>query len=166
METLPITANQYKIVLVGDGGVGKTAILHSIKGCDFEKRYIATVGCEVHPIYMKPSSLTSYAFYDTAGQEKYGGKFTNYLKGANLAVIVYDVTNRISYKNVSQWYKKIRSESPTVPVVLVANKTDCLTKKIVDPTFHSENGLQYFEVSAKTGENIETLLEYMMYTCA
>lgn len=154
----------YKIVLVGDAAIGKTAILRNIKGCEFEKRYISTIGCELHPIVMKPSSAVSYTFWDTPGQEKYSDKFTNYFKNANLVVLVYDITSSNSYKNIGKWIELIKTTSSTIPIVLVGNKSDS-TRKIQNPTFHIDNDIPYFEVSAKTGETMNTLIEYILYSC-
>lgn len=160
----------YKIVFAGDGGVGKTALLRTIKGNTFERRYISTVGCEVHPIYMNDSGVTSYSFYDTAGQEKYSGnnQWREYFTGANAVVLVYDITSKISYKNLKAWYDKVRSVNPTVPVLIVGNKCDCLDSRRIDenPSFPLEEGLQFFEVSAKTGVRVEILLESIARACS
>ena len=156
---------EFKVVLVGDSGVGKTSFLRKIKGCEFEKRYLSTIGCDVHPIFMKHSGSTSYTFWDTAGQETYSGKFISYFKGAHVVVLMYDISSKLSYTNLKKWYESVRSVNQTVPIILVGNKCDSDIRKVQNPDFHLEIGLPYFEISSKTGENIESALDYIIYLC-
>ena len=148
-----------KVVLLGDGGVGKTAILSRFKGNPREKRYIPTVGCEVHPLNY---NMKHYTVWDTAGQEKYAGNaFQSYLTGANVVLLVYDVTSRISYKNLQRFYDMAKTVEPTALCIVVANKMDCEDKMVETPTFHLANNLPFFEVSSKTNNNISQLHEYI-----
>lgn len=72
-----------------------------------------------------------FNIWDTAGQEKLGGLREGYYIGANAAIIMFDVTSRITYKNVPKWYKDLtRITDVTIPIVLVGNKVDCKDRKV------------------------------------
>jgi len=122
---------EYKLVLVGDGGVGKTVFVKRHLTGEFEKKYIATVGVEVNSMTLFTNhGPIKIHIWDTAGQEKLGGLREGYYVGASCAIIMFDVTSRITYKNVSKWYKDLTRICEGIPIVLVGNKVDVKDRKV------------------------------------
>ena len=89
---------------------------------------------------------------DIAGQEKLGGLRDAYYIGANAAIIMFDVTTRITYKNVPKWYKDVTRICDNIPIVLAGNKVDEKERKVRarNITFHRKKNLQYYDISAKS----------------
>lgn len=123
-----------KIVLLGDGSTGKTSFFERISNYNndnyrFNKRYKATTDFNLKNIRLSTNlgDITCF-FWDTAGQEKYGGDLRNaYIYGADAAIILYDVTNRDTIQNVQKWLDDINSvcnEKKSIPIVTVGNKID------------------------------------------
>lgn len=159
---IPPKIRTFKIALVGDGGVGKTTYLKRFLTGEFEKRYIPTVGAEIHDmgrlsLKVATDAHTRFEIWDTAGQEKYSGERTNYYKNAAAAIIMFDTTSLVSYKNVEKWYNDIREVSPNIPIVLVGNKCDSRDRKVSADriTFHRKHNLAYFDISAKSNYNFD-----------
>ena len=121
-----------KVLLVGDGGVGKTALVKKSGGGVFEKKYIATVGVEVHQI-------GEYSVWDCAGQEKFAGVRDGYFIGADAAILVLDVTSRLSYKRKSTWIQDVHRFCPGIPIVILANKCDIAEQKITQEQLDNLN---------------------------
>merc|ERR1712173_119660 len=87
--------------LVGDGGTGKTTFVKRHLTGEFEKKYVATLGVEVHPLVFHTNrGAIRFNVWDTAGQEKFGGLRDGYYIQGQCAIIMFDVTSRITYKNV------------------------------------------------------------------
>lgn len=149
---------EFKLVLVGDGGVGKTTFVKRHLTGEFEKKYIATQGVEVNTItFFTNHGAIKFHMWDTAGQEKLGGLREGYYVGAHCAIIMFDVTSRITYKNVPKWYKDLTRICESVPIVLVGNKVDVKDRKVKarQITFHRKRNLQYYDISAKSNYQFE-----------
>lgn len=136
------------IGVIGDAGVGKTALVNALKGISFEKRYLSTVGCEIHQV------SACMKLWDFAGQEKFMNLNEERLKKLDVILLMYDVTNHTTYKNLASWYNKIQSMCKDILVIIVGNKVDCEERNPI-PTFN----IPYYEISAKTGFNIQSLLD-------
>lgn len=145
----------FKIVLVGDAGVGKTTYVKRLLGDDFKMPYTATFGSKRHLVHFNASyGNVIFNVWDTAGQEKFSGVRENYYKNADAAIVMYDVNSLISYKNVQWWCDEIRTVNPDLPIVIVGNKCDIVGGRKV------ENG-SYFEISAKLKTFIYDPLYYI-----
>ena len=119
------TVVEFKLVLIGDGGVGKTTFVKRHLTGEYEKRYIATVGVEVHPLkFSTTRGNVVFNVWDTAGQEKLSGLRDGYYIGGQCGIIMFDVTSRITYKNVPKWHRDLIRVCENVPIVLVGNKVD------------------------------------------
>ena len=148
----------FKLILVGDGGTGKTTFVKRHLTGEFEKRYIATVGVDVHPLTFNTNcGMICFNCWDTAGQEKFGGLRDGYYIQGNSAIIMFDVTSRNTYRSVPNWYRDIVRVCDNIPMVLVGNKVDAPDRAVKARmiTFHRKKGLQYYDISAKTNYNFE-----------
>ena len=148
----------FKLVLVGDGGTGKTTFVKRHLSGEFEKKYIATVGVEVHPLVFHTNyGPICFNTWDTAGQEKFGGLRDGYYVQGQCGIIMFDVTSRITYKNVPNWHKDLVRVCENIPIVLCGNKVDIKERKVKAKTitFHRKKNLQYYDISAKSNYNFE-----------
>jgi len=148
----------FKLVLVGDGGTGKTTFVKRHLTGEFEKKYIATLGVEVHPITFHTNfGQICFNTWDTAGQEKFGGLRDGYYIQGQCGIIMFDVTSRITYKNVPNWHRDLVRVCENIPIVLCGNKVDVKDRKVKAKTitFHRKKNLQYFDISAKSNYNFE-----------
>ena len=148
----------FKLILVGDGGTGKTTFVKRHLTGDFEKRYIATVGVDVHPLTFQTSrGKICFNCWDTAGQEKFGGLRDGYYIQGDCAIIMFEVTSRQTYRNVPNWYRDITRVCDNIPIVLVGNKVDAPDRQVKAKmiTFHRRKNLQYYDISAKSNYNFE-----------
>jgi GTP-binding nuclear protein Ran len=148
----------FKLVLVGDGGTGKTTFVKRHLTGEFEKKYIATLGVEVHPLgFTTNYGKICFDVWDTAGQEKFGGLRDGYYINGHCGIIMFDVTSRITYKNVPNWHRDLVRVCETIPIVLTGNKVDVKERKVKAKTitFHRKKNLQYYDISAKSNYNFE-----------
>ncbi len=153
----------YKILLLGDSSVGKTCFLMRYVDNTFQEIHMSTIGLDykLKTVQLEDGKMVKIQIWDTAGQDRFRSITKNYYKGAHGIVLIYDVTNKKSFENVSNWINQIREEvSDKVTIVLVGNKIDEEEKRVVT----TEQGkkmaddfkLMFFECSAKTGVNIDS----------
>ncbi|KAG9509387.1 GTP-binding nuclear protein Ran, partial [Fragariocoptes setiger] len=155
---------KYKCVLVGDGGTGKTTFVKRHKTGEFEKKYIATLGVEVHPlVFFTRYGPIEFSVWDTAGQEKFGGLRDGYYIQSQAAIIMFDVTSRVTYKNVPNWHRDLVRVCDNIPIVLCGNKVDVKDRKVKAKAivFHRKKNLQYYDISAKSNYNFEKPFLYL-----
>ena len=157
-EAGPANAPTFKLVIVGDGGTGKTTFVKRHLSGEFEKKYIATIGVEVHPLTFHTNcGPIVFNVWDTAGQEKFGGLRDGYYVQGQCGIIMFDVTSRITYKNVPNWHRDLTRVCENIPIVLCGNKVDVKERKVKAKqiTFHRKKNLQYYDISAKCNYNFE-----------
>ena len=163
---------QAKIVLCGDGFVGKSTIRECYLGISFRPSYLQTIGADYatkNQTYSDDGQSLRLQIWDLAGQQKFSNIRQSFYKGTDGVVLVFDVSNPSSADKLVEWIKEIRKivQEP-VPMILVANKIDlrseveCLTsnkgKEIAQDLSQSfDNPIEFIEASAKTGENIEKI---------
>lgn len=149
---------KFKLVLIGDGGVGKTVLTKRRKTGEFEKKYITTMGVEVSNLCFHTSAgEIIFNIWDTAGQEKFSGLGDCYYNDADAAIIMFDVTAKCTYRSVPEYYEKFTTKCPSASVVLCGNKVDCKNRRVnpKDITFHRQVNIQYYDISAKSNYNFE-----------
>merc|ERR1719313_1795377 len=154
----PTAVPEFKLVLVGDGGVGKTTFVKRHATGEFEKQYNATIGVEVRPMpFFTSKGNIKFNVWDTAGQEKLGGLRDGYYIGGQCGIIMFDVTSRITYQNVPKWYKDLVRVCDNIPICLVGNKVDVKDRKVKAKmiVFHRKKSLQYYDISAKSNYQFE-----------
>jgi GTP-binding nuclear protein Ran len=148
----------FKLVLIGDGGVGKTTFVKRHLSGEFEKKYVPTMGVKVHPLnFFTNYGELRFDVWDTAGQERFGGLRDGYYIQAQAAIIMFDVTSRVTYKSVPNWHRDIERVLDRVPTVLVGNKCDVKDRRVRAKhiTFHRKKHIQYFDISAKSNFNFD-----------
>ncbi|XP_031389331.1 GTP-binding nuclear protein Ran-A1-like [Punica granatum] len=154
----------FKLVIVGDGGTGKTTFVKRHLTGEFEKIYEPTIGVEVHPLDFNTTyGMIRFYCWDTAGQEKFGGLRDGYYIHGQCAIIMFDVTARLSYKNVPTWHRDLCRVCENIPIVLCGNKVDVKNRQVKakQVTFHRKKNLQYYEISAKSNYNFEKPFLYL-----
>ncbi|KAJ1422535.1 Rab6, rab family GTPase [Ochromonadaceae sp. CCMP2298] len=154
---------KYKLVFLGDQGVGKTSIITRFMYDSFDKNYQATIGIDFlsKTMYLEDRTVR-LQLWDTAGQERFRSLIPSYIRDSSVAVVVYDITNRASFLNTSKWIEDVRNERGNdVIIILVGNKTDLSEKRQVSveegEDRASKEGCMFIESSAKAGFNIKAL---------
>uniref|UniRef100_A0A8C6SBW8 RAB1A, member RAS oncogene family a n=1 Tax=Neogobius melanostomus TaxID=47308 RepID=A0A8C6SBW8_9GOBI len=151
----------FKLLLIGDSGVGKSCLLLRFADDTYTESYISTIGVDfkIRTIELDGKTI-KLQIWDTAGQERFRTITSSYYRGAHGIIVVYDVTDQESFNNVKQWLQEIdRYASENVNKLLVGNKCDLTTKKVVDYTtakeFADNLGIPFLETSAKSASNVE-----------
>ncbi len=122
---------EFKLVIIGDGGVGKTTFVKRHVTGHFQKPYIPTKGAEVTPVEFHTSrGPVKFTVWDTAGQEKFGNLRECYYIDSHCAIIMFDLTARETYRNVAKWHKDLVKICPNIPICLVGNKADVKDRKL------------------------------------
>lgn len=152
---------RFKMVLFGSEGVGKTSVVERFINDRFDDTYISTLGYNVYEKQMAHDNKTiSLMIYDIGGQEKFRDLRKKYAEGADIAFIMYDITNRPSFASIYDWKEDLIEFAGNVPFIIIGNKVDLEAERQV-PTeeatrIYSELGaLGFFETSAKTGIGVE-----------
>ena len=155
---------QFKIVMLGDGGVGKTTYIKRHITGEFENRYLATMGVEVSSLkFSTQKGQLQFNIWDLSGQEKYGGLFENNCKDSYLAMVMFDVTSHITFENVTGWINEYNKVCPNRPIILLGNKVDVKDRKVstkeiqkfLDEMAKKGINIPYFDISAKSNYNFE-----------
>ena len=155
---VPKDAQGFKIVLIGDGAVGKTTLVKRHITGEFEKKYVPTLGAEVYRMtFMTDAGPIIFDVWDTAGQEKLAGLRDGYYINAVGAIMMFDVTSRATYKNLPSWHRDLVRICKNIPIVLLGNKVDVQDRVVKAKmiTFHRRKGIQYYDISAKSNYNFE-----------
>ena len=167
-EILPDDYTQYdlsfKIIVIGDSGVGKSCLTNKATKNVFEDTYNATVGFEFFSFNLKlDEKIIKLQIWDTCGQELYRSLITNFYRNSSLAVMVYAINNRESFENIDVWLKELRTHSnPDIKVFLIGNKVDLEEDRVIKreqgEEYSKENKFNIFmEASAKSGFNAQQI---------
>ncbi|KAF9883029.1 hypothetical protein FE257_004312 [Aspergillus nanangensis] len=151
----------FKLLLIGDSGVGKSCLLLRFADDTYTESYISTIGVDfkIRTIELDGKTV-KLQIWDTAGQERFRTITSSYYRGAHGICVVYDVTDMDSFNNVKQWLQEIdRYATEGVNKLLVGNKSDMEDKKVVEYTvakeFADSLGIPFLETSAKNASNVE-----------
>ena len=155
----------FKYIIIGDQAVGKSNLLLRFANEEFKEEYQATLGVEFGSKNINVNNkLCRIQIWDTAGQEIYKSITRAYYKNCACALIVYDISNKESFDNVKIWIEDCRNQCPkTVYMILVGNKSDLDAREVTyDEGQEVANsvGIDFFETSAKTGQNVEELFTH------
>jgi len=151
----------FKLLLIGDSGVGKSCLLLRFADDTYTDSYISTIGVDfkIRTVDLDTKTI-KLQIWDTAGQERFRTITSSYYRGAHGIIIVYDITDKESFDNVRQWLFEIdRYASENVCKLLVGNKSDLANKRAVEfeaaKSFADELSIPFLETSAKNATNVE-----------
>lgn len=150
----------YKVVIIGDGNVGKTTLIRRYCEGRFEQSRVMTIGVDFQTKNVKLADKeVKLSIWDVAGQDRFGSFRDTFYNGARAAALVYDVTVPESFANLDKWLAEIRSVVPKAPLLLIANKMDL---EAVVPTAEAEawanaQDIPFLATSAATGRNVDHL---------
>ncbi|KAJ8492438.1 hypothetical protein OPV22_014159 [Ensete ventricosum] len=151
----------FKLLLIGDSGVGKSCLLLRFADDSYIESYISTIGVDFKIRTVEQDGKTiKLQIWDTAGQERFRTITSSYYRGAHGIIVVYDVTDQESFNNIKQWLNEIdRYASENVNKLLVGNKCDLTDSRVVSSetakAFADEIGIPFLETSAKDSTNVE-----------
>eukprot|EP00980_Cylindrotheca_fusiformis_P009363 scaffold2047_cov129-Cylindrotheca_fusiformis.AAC.42 len=151
----------FKLVLIGDSGVGKSCLLLRFADDAFTESYISTIGVDFRFRTVKIENKTvKLQIWDTAGQERFRTITSAYYRGADGIIMVFDVTSAESFDHVNDWLKEVNRYAAEGTVkLLVGNKSDRTADKVVTEEqakeFADELGIPFIETSAKSSKNVE-----------
>jgi len=158
----------YKVVLIGDSGVGKSNLLSRFTRNEFNLETKSTIGVEFATRSIQADGKTIKAqIWDTAGQERYRAITSAYYRGAVGALLVYDIAKNVTFKNVERWLTELRENAANnIVIMLVGNKSDLRHLREV-PTdsakdFAEKNNLLFIETSALDSSNVEMAFQNIL----
>lgn len=158
----------FKVVLIGDSGVGKSNLLSRFTRNQFNLESKTTIGVEFATKSIEYDGKRIKAqIWDTAGQERYRAITSAYYRGAVGALLVYDLSKRLTYDNVSRWLKELRDHAdPHIVIMLVGNKKDLRNMRQVQTDesteFCRQNNLYFIETSALLDANVTEAFEKIL----
>lgn len=159
----------FKIVLIGDSGVGKTNLLSQLTRGEFSAETKATIGVEFATKTFKIDNLVIKAqIWDTAGQERYRAITSAYYRGTLGALIVYDITRKSTLSNATKhWLTQLKEYSgEEIEIMMVGNKTDLEDERTVTVACGNDaaksNNLNFLETSALDGSNVEKAFDELI----
>jgi len=158
----------FKVVIIGDSGVGKSNLLSRFTRNEFHLDSKSTIGVEFATRSIShDGKIIKAQIWDTAGQERYRAITSAYYRGAVGALLVYDISKRLTFENVERWLKELRTHAdPSILVMLVGNKCDLkhLQAVITDDakSFAEQNNLAFIETSAMDSTNVDVAFETIL----
>jgi Ras-related protein Rab-11A len=158
----------FKVVLIGDSGVGKSNLLSRFTRNEFCLESKSTIGVEFATRSIQVDGKTIKAqIWDTAGQERYRAITSAYYRGAVGALLVYDITKNVTFENVERWLKELRDHADAnIVIMLVGNKSDLRHLRSVQTDdaqqFCEKEGLSFIETSALESTNVELAFQRIL----
>jgi small GTP-binding protein len=156
MEEIPVL----KVVVGGEGTVGKTSLIRRYCQGKFETSRVATIGVDFQTQVVKlPEKTVKLSIWDMAGQDRFQVIRGGFYRGSRASALVYDVTQIESFRQLDKWRKEILEVVPEEPFVVVGNKIDLKRAQSADDAraFASSIGAEYLETSALSGEGVSNL---------
>ena len=153
----------FKYIVVGNAFVGKSNIIYRFVQGKFNENYKATINLDFSYKNLKiGDKIYRVQLWDTVGQEEFQSISRGYYKSGVCALVVYDITNRESFNNVSTWVEECKNNGPsTISLVLVGNKIDLEDKRQITydegEEYANQNNMLFFETSALNGSNIDKM---------
>jgi small GTP-binding protein len=154
---------QFKLVLLGESAVGKSSlVLRFVKG-QFHEFQESTIGAAfLTQTLVLDDTTVKFEIWDTAGQERYHSLAPMYYRGAQAAIVVYDITNADTFTRAQNWVKELQRQArPDIVIALSGNKSDLAQRRMVEyeeaNAYAEENGLLFMETSAKNANNVNEI---------
>jgi small GTP-binding protein len=160
----------FKLVIAGDGAVGKTTLVQKFVEERFSEDYLATIGANImKKEYKLPGEEVTcqFSIWDLAGQDLFKRARKSYFSNAAAGIIVFDVTRKATFEHVKNWMLEFQVVGKVIPIVLVGNKVDLVENREVTQdeaeVLAKELNISYIETSAKMGSNVEEVFEMLAY---
>ncbi|KAI0628800.1 GTP-binding protein ypt1 [Trametes polyzona] len=160
----------FKLLLIGDSGVGKSCLLLRFAEDSFTDSYLSTIGVDfkIRTIELEGKTV-KLQIWDTAGQERFRTIAAAYYRGAHGIIMVYDVTEAETFSNVKGWIQEIEKyASEGVKKLIIGNKSDLVERKVVEYSaakeFADSLSIPFIETSAKNSTNVEEAFSLMAKT--
>ena len=153
-----------KLLTLGDTNVGKTSVVLRFSDDKYNDNQLSTIGVDFRTKYMKlGENSVKVLIWDTAGQARFKNIAKQYYRGANGVLLIYDVCKRKSLEKIGFWLEELKTYNniDELCIYLVGNKIDLEGKRVITKEegqkYAEDNQINYFEVSAKSGEGIHDL---------
>ena len=150
-----------KLLILGNSTVGKSNYIHRFIEEEFNPVHVSTVGFDFKTKICEVPNLNKrikFQIWDTAGQEKYMSINKTLFQKVQGIILMYDITNKESFNNLDIWMEAIKENSNESPVILIGNKIDLESERVVTKTkgenYAKQNNIHFFESSGKSGENV------------
>ena len=159
--------SKIKVMIIGESLVGKTALITKYTKNTFGGTYLTTIGIDFQNKFVNVNDKKiKVEIWDTAGQERFRNIAKNYFQSSDGFLLVYDTTSHSSYEKLDYWNEQIKLNAPeNTKYILVGNKTDPKDKREVTTEegekFAKDNGVKFFETSAKDGTNVNEAFELL-----
>jgi len=151
----------FKTIIAGDGGVGKTTMLHRYIEGRFIENMQMTIGVEffLKELYIEGEKVV-LQIWDFGGQERFRFLLKNYARGAKGALLLFDLTRPITLEKIGEWVEVCRAENPDLPILFIGSKSDLPESELLSDDFlfsfrQHHNFFNYLRISSKTGENVD-----------
>lgn len=164
------TAHMIKVILLGEGGVGKSSLMNVYVNSKFDTKPFQTIGVEflIKDIMVDRQQFT-LQIWDTAGQERFRSLRTPFYRGADCCLLTFSVTDRKSFRNIEQWQKEFlfyanipERDTERFPFIVLGNKIDVAEREVSAEEakdWCDAHGLPYYETSAKNSTNVDVAFE-------
>ena len=147
-----------KVILIGDGGAGKTSLVNRFIHKSFSSIYKTTIGVDISPfntVTTESKKSIRFVLWDMSGQTHFKRFRSRFYSGTSGAIIVFDLTNASSYRNVQTWVKECKDNThKPIPMIILGNKAD-LTELLIDHPRSNFPDIPIFQTSAKNGNNVD-----------
>ena len=161
VDLMGVNTKEFKIAICGDGGVGKTSLIHTLITQDFNAPYVPTQGADVKSIIVPTNQGYCIKFncWDIAGVDKFGTLRDGFFIGSSGCIVLYDALSRSTHKSLPTWYRDFTRVCQGAPVAIACNKVEKSDDRKVGPKkigrFLRQNSLPYSVMSVKTGYGIK-----------
>ena len=160
---------KYKILILGDSKVGKSCFLTRYADNTYHEDYLSTIGMDykIKNYELENGDIIKLYIWDTAGQDRFRSITSNYYKGADGIILIYDITKQETFNNVRNWITSIKEEAPAkVVLILVGNKVDDEKNRAVPKSegekIADEYNLPFLECSAKSDINVTKTFDVLI----
>jgi small GTP-binding protein len=158
VEKIPV----FKVVIAGDGNVGKTSLVRRYCEGKFEASRVATIGVDFQTKVVElPGGSVKLSIWDMAGQDRFQVVRSGFYRGSRGTALVYDVTDPVSLKNLEKWYQEVVGITPDQRFIVVGNKIDLerVTQAEAASAFAARFAAPYLETSALSGDGVSEMFK-------